>query len=74
MLIEKFRQALNLILAIVLPIVAALTNSGITGPSIGTVSDRFPTYVVPAGYAFSIWSLIFALSLGYGIWQAIPAQ
>jgi hypothetical protein len=29
---------------------------------------------VPAGYAFSIWNLIFALSLGYAVWQVLPAQ
>jgi predicted permease len=39
----------------------------ITGPSIGEISDRYPTYIVPAGYAFTIWSLIFALSLGYAV-------
>jgi hypothetical protein len=54
--------------------VAALTQLGITGPSIGEISDRYPTYVVPAGYAFTIWNLIFALSLGYAVWQALPAE
>ena len=43
-------------------------------PFVGNVSDRYPTYVVPAGYAFSIWSVIFALSLAYAVWQALPAQ
>lgn len=27
---------------------------------------------VPAGYAFSIWGLIFALALVYAVWQALP--
>ncbi len=74
MLNDKLRQALNLLLALAQPVVAVLANTGVTGPSIGEVSNRYPTYVVPAGYAFMIWSLIFALSLGYGIWQALPAQ
>lgn len=30
-----------------------LTGSG----DIGAVSNRYPTYVVTAGYAFGIWSL-----------------
>ncbi len=74
MLNDKLRQALNLLLALAQPVVAGLANTGFTGESIGIVSNRYPTYVVPAGYAFMIWNLIFALSLGYGIWQALPAQ
>lgn len=71
---DKLRQLLNLSFAILQPIIAALVNLEITGPSIGAISNRYPTYVVPAGYAFSIWTLIFALSLGYGVWQALPGQ
>lgn len=71
---DKVRQALNLLFALAQPVVATLVNLEISGPGIGTISDRYPTYVVPAGYAFSIWSLIFALALGYGVWQALPQQ
>lgn len=71
---DRIRQGLNLFLAVGQIIVAALVNLAITGPSIGAISDRYPTYVVPAGYAFTIWNLIFALSLGYAIWQCFPAQ
>lgn len=74
MLNDKFRQLLNICFAIAQPVVAVLVNLEITGPSIGAISDRYPTYVVPAGYAFSIWSLIFAISLAYGVWQALPGQ
>lgn len=71
---DKLRQWLNLLLAVAQPVVAVLVNLGVTGPSIGAISDRYPTYVVPAGYAFLIWNLIFALALGYGFWQWRPAQ
>ncbi len=74
MLKDKIRQLLNLVFAIVQPIVGYIGSQELTGPSIGTISNRYPTYVVPAGYAFTIWSVIFALCLGYGIWQALPAQ
>jgi hypothetical protein len=57
-----------------MPVVAILSNLGFWGPSIGEVSNRYPTYVVPAGYAFSIWSLIYALVAGYGFWQASASQ
>jgi hypothetical protein len=36
------------------------------------VGPRSP--VEPAGYAFGIWGPIFALSLGYAVYQARPAQ
>lgn len=49
-------------LAIAQPVVAALSQLEITGPSIGEISNRYPTYIVPADYAFTIWNLIFALS------------
>jgi hypothetical protein len=71
---DKLRQSLNVCLAIAQPVVAALSQFEITGPSIGEISNRYPTYVVPAGYAFTIWNLIFALSLGYAVWQALPGQ
>lgn len=44
------------------------------GTSMAAVSAASQTPVVPAGYAFSIWSLIFALAVAYGIWQYIPAN
>ncbi|HKQ78783.1 MAG TPA: tryptophan-rich sensory protein [Blastocatellia bacterium] len=74
MLNDKLRQSLNVCFAVAQPLVAALTQLEITGPSIGEISDRYPTYVAPAGYAFTIWSLIFALSLGYAVWQALPSE
>lgn len=71
---DRVRRLLNLVLAVAQPVVAVLVSLGITGPGIGDISDRYPTYVVPAGYAFSIWNLIFALSLGYAVYQALPSQ
>jgi hypothetical protein len=71
---DKLRQALNVCFAVAQPAVAALTQLEITGPSIGEISDRYPTYVVPAGYAFMIWNLIFALSLANAVWQSLPAN
>lgn len=31
------------------------------GNSTGEISDKYKTYMTPAGYAFSIWSLIYLL-------------
>ena len=62
-------RLLVLLTALAMPIVAWLSNTGAFGPDQGTISDRYPTLVVAAGYAFSIWSLIFLLDLAYAAWQ-----
>lgn len=63
-------RLLVVLAAIAMPIVAWLTNTGRFGPDNGTMSDRYPTLLVAAGYAFSIWGLIFLLDLIYAGWQA----
>lgn len=40
----------------------------------GQVSARHPTLLTPAGYAFSIWGVIFAGLLLYTGWQLLPRQ
>ena len=70
---DRPRQVLNLVFAVGQAAAPALIPLfGL--PFVGRVSDEYPTYVVPAGYAFSIWSVIFALSIAYAVWQALPAQ
>lgn len=44
------------------------------GEQIGTRSDAIRTLVVPSGWAFSIWGLLFLGSAIFAIWQALPAQ
>ncbi|HSL01870.1 MAG TPA: hypothetical protein VK869_16150 [Rubrobacteraceae bacterium] len=46
----------------------------IYGASVGEVSNANSTLVVPAGYAFAIWGLIFVLCLAYAVYQALPAN
>ena len=46
----------------------------INGLSTGTISDSFPVLFVPAGYAFSIWGIIYIGMIAYAIYQALPAQ
>ncbi len=39
------------------------------------VSNKYPTAITPAGYAFgAIWSLIYAGCLAFSIYQALPAN
>ena len=63
-------RLLVILTALAMPVVAWLSNTGAFGPDQGTISDRYPTLLVAAGYAFSIWSLIFLLDLVYAVWQA----
>ncbi|GAB3509822.1 hypothetical protein MNQ95_08665 [Pseudoxanthomonas daejeonensis] len=63
-------RLLVLLFALAMPVVSWLSQSGAFGPDNGTISDRYPTLLVAAGYAFSIWGLIFLLDVVYGIWQA----
>ena len=58
-----------LLFAIVMPLVAWMNQQGVFGPTNGEVSDRYPTLLVAAGYAFSIWGLIFLVDLIYAVWQ-----
>jgi hypothetical protein len=46
----------------------------VTGPTIGRVSGENPTLVVPADYAFAIWTPIFGLALIYAVYQALPVN
>lgn len=61
---------LVLILALAMPLVGWLSNSGMLGPTNGEISDRYPTLIVAAGYAFAIWGPIFLLDVVFGIAQA----
>ena len=59
-------------------VVGALFQAGMTvaaSATIQNVVDEGPRSLVePALYAFTIWILIFALSLAYAVYQALPAK
>jgi len=52
-------------LAVVLPL---------NGRTTASISDSFASLFVPARYAFSIWSLIYACLLAFGVFQLLPRQ
>jgi hypothetical protein len=62
---------LVLALALSMPLVGWLSNSGQFGPTNGEISDRYPTLIVAAGYAFAIWGPIFLLDVVFGVRQAL---
>jgi hypothetical protein len=59
---------LVLVFALAQIAVPILPNFGL-GTPVGQSSDAADTPATPAGYAFSIWSVIFALSLAFAIYQ-----
>lgn len=60
----------------ILALVFALVANFLTGaqildlPAIGDISDKYATYLTPAGYAFSIWTPIYVLLVVFAIYQA----
>lgn len=67
-------QRWAVICAVVLQIGAGfLPRIGI-GQFIGDRSDAVRTLITPAGWAFAIWGPLFALSIIFAVWQALPAQ
>ncbi|GAB4192338.1 MAG: hypothetical protein OHK0022_06450 [Roseiflexaceae bacterium] len=70
---DRVRQVLNLILSVVqfaVVIIGAVngSNANIESPALGDPP------IVPAGYAFAIWGLIYPGAIAYGIYQALPRQ
>ncbi len=72
---DMFRQisvVISLIIMIAVNVMSnALPFNGITAPEI---ADLFDVYFVPAGYVFSIWSLIYLGVIAYAVFQLLPAQ
>ena len=46
----------------------------INGVTPAEISERYPTALTPANYAFSIWALIYAGLLAFSIYQLLPAN
>lgn len=65
---------LVLLLSLAMPIVSWLSQQGMFGPTNGAISDRYPTLIVAAGYAFAIWGVIFLWDVAFGAWQAFSRR
>ena len=60
------RRHLNTLVFILIVVINALANLlPINGQTTGEISNRIDVLITPAGYAFSIWTLIYVL---IGIW------
>jgi benzodiazapine receptor len=47
---------------------------GINGKTTAQISDAYPTLFTPAGYVFSIWSVIYLLLLVFIVYQFLPSD
>lgn len=72
---DTVRQWVNIITFVITVGVNVLANAlPLNGQNTGEISDRFQVFFVPAGYVFSIWSLIYLGLIGFTIFQALPSQ
>jgi len=70
--LRQFSNLISVILAITVNVLASTLP--LNGQNTGQISDRFQVFFVPAGYVFSIWSLIFIWWIVFAIFQFLPAQ
>lgn len=66
---KKVLQVANGIALVATIIINYLSNTGVfNGKSVGEVSDTYQNYFTPAGYAFSIWGIIYLGLLAFVIY------
>lgn len=69
------RQIANLLSALLaLTINILAVTLPLNGQDTGEISDRFQVYFVPAGYVFSIWSVIYLGWIAFLVFQFLPSQ
>lgn len=67
---KKPLQIINGIAFVCVIVMNYLSNTGLlNNTTIGEVSKQYNTLFTPAGYAFSIWGIIYLLVLGFVIYQ-----
>lgn len=72
---DKLRQFLVVFSIISMIVMNYLSNAGLFGGQTnGEVSAKYHTLITPAGYAFSIWGLIFLSLLAFGVYQGMNSQ
>lgn len=68
-------RAGNAAALVVVLVVNALASIGaINDQTTAAVSDRYPSPFTPAGFTFSIWSVIYLALIAFAVYQALPAQ
>ncbi|GAB4196022.1 MAG: tryptophan-rich sensory protein [Roseiflexaceae bacterium] len=70
--VRSIANILGLIAVIAVNAMASILP--INGQTTGEISDRYPVLTTPAGYAFSIWGLIYTGLIAFAVYQALPGQ
>lgn len=74
-ILERSRAVLVLTAAAATIAFNALAATGyVNGVSPDVISAKYPTLITPAGYAFSIWSLIYLGIVVFSIYQLLPGN
>ena len=72
---DSTRQVVTVLAYVVtLALNAAATTIPLGGQATNVISDSFHVYVIPAGYVFAIWGLIYTLLGVFTVWQALPSN
>jgi hypothetical protein len=65
----------NIMAFVVVMVVNGMANGvPLGGQTTGQISDKYPSLFTPAGYVFSIWSVIYLGLLTFVVWQSLPSQ
>ncbi len=72
---DRMRAALVIVATIATIAFNALAAAGlVNGVTPAAISERYQTILTPAGYAFSIWSLIYLSVAAFSVYQLLPAN
>lgn len=72
---DRARQILTVAIFVVTVAINAAANAlPINGQLTAEISDRFRVFVIPAGYVFAIWGLIYLLLGAFTVDQARPSR
>lgn len=70
--VRQWVNVLGLVIALAVNALASLLP--LFGRTTAEISDMFQVFFTPAGYVFSIWSLIYIGLIAFVVYQALPAQ
>jgi len=72
---DRVRSVLVIVATIATIVFNALAATGyVNGITPAAISAKYATVLTPAGYAFSIWTLIYVGLLAFSVYQALPAS
>ena len=72
---DKLQQLLVIVATVGMIVLNWLAAIGILGGiETGAISDKYPTHITPAGFAFAIWGLIYLGMLVFSLYQALPSN